>query len=396
MTGFIKRKEEHTFYFMEVNDMASYRKHGKGWQVRVSWYDDDGKRHYTSKGGFKTKVDAKSYALELEQRKMTNTLSKKSITFSEYFWEWFETYKQNKISDVTANLYRIIRNVLINAFGNKKMDKITRRDYQLFLNDYGKTHAKVTVKKVHSILKATVKSAIYDGVVIKDFTHNVELTWNDDKTYKVEYLNMSEINKLISVAKEKINRHYTSRYMILTAIYTGLRLSEIAALTWKDINFNWKTIEISKSWDYHRNTFKDTKNQSSKRIIRINDELLQLLSELKQNGNELVFLNQFKNIPTSNAVNKTLRKLLKEADITKKGYHFHSLRHTHVALLLYNGVDIYAISKRLGHSDLTTTTRKYAYMIDELKSKSDDHIEDVLDNLSKKNTPDFVEKNQKY
>lgn len=111
---------------------------------------------------------------------------------------------------------------------------------------------------------------------------------------------------------------------------------------------------------------------------------MQLLSELKQNGNELVFLNQFKNIPTSNAVNKTLRKLLKEADITKKGYHFHSLRHTHVALLLYNGVDIYAISKRLGHSDLTTTTRKYAYMIDELKSKSDDHIEDVLDDLSKK------------
>lgn len=376
--------------------MASYRKHGKGWQVRVSWYDDDGKRHYTSKGGFKTKVDAKSYALELEQRKMTNTLSKKSITFSEYFWEWFETYKQNKISDVTANLYRIIRNVLINAFGNKKMDKITRRDYQLFLNEYGKTHAKVTVKKVHSILKATVKSAIYDGVVIKDFTHNVELTWNDDKTYKVEYLNIAEINKLISVTKEKINRHYTSRYMILTAIYTGLRLSEIAALTWRDINFNWKTIEINKSWDYHRNTFKDTKNQSSKRIIRINDELLQLLSELKQNGNELVFLNQFKNIPTSNAVNKTLRKLLKEADITKKGYHFHSLRHTHVALLLYNGVDIYAISKRLGHSDLTTTTRKYAYMIDELKSKSDDHIEDVLDNLSKKNTSDFVEKNQKY
>lgn len=376
--------------------MATFRKHGKGWQVRVSWYDDDGKRHYTSKAGFKTKTDAKAYALELEQRKMTHTLSKKTITFSEYFWEWFETYKQNKISDVTANLYRIIRNVLINAFGNKKLDKITRRDYQLFLNEYGKTHAKVTVKKVHSILKATVKSAIYDGVVIKDFTHNVELTWNDDKTYKVEYLNMFEINKLISVTKEKINRHYTSRYMILTAIYTGLRLSEIAALTWKDINFNWKTIEINKSWDYHRNAFKDTKNQSSKRIIRINDELLQLLSELKQNGNELVFLNQFKNIPTSNAVNKTLRKLLKEADITKKGYHFHSLRHTHVALLLYNRVDIYAISKRLGHSDLTTTTRKYAYMIDELKSKSDDHIEDVLDDLSKKNTSDFVKKNQKY
>lgn len=108
------------------------------------------------------------------------------------------------------------------------------------------------------------------------------------------------------------------------------------------------------------------------------------MTQLKENDNDLVFINQFGNVPTSNAVNKKLRELLKACSINKKGYHFHSLRHTHVALLLYNGVDIYAISKRLGHSDLTTTTRKYAYMIDELKSKSDDHIEDILDNLDKR------------
>lgn len=364
--------------------MATFRKYGKGWQVRVSWYDDDGKRHYTSKAGFKTKMDAKAYALELEQKKNNNELVQKSVTFDAYFWEWFETYKINKISDTTANLYRIIRKLLVNEFGTKKIDKITRRDYQLFINNYGKTHAKVTVKKVHSILKAAVKSAIYDGIVAKDFTHNIELSWNDEKTYKVEYLNIQEIETLISAISNNLNRHYTSRYMILTAIYTGFRLSEIAALTWKDINFHWKTIEVNKSWDYHNNKFKDTKNNSSKRIIRVNDDLLSALAQLKENNTDLVFINQFGNVPTSNAVNKKLRELLKACSINKKGYHFHSLRHTHVALLLYNGVDIYAISKRLGHSDLTTTTRKYAYMIDELKSKSDDHIEDILDNLDKR------------
>ncbi len=65
--------------------MATFRKHGKGWQVRVSWYDDDGKRHYTSKAGFKTKTDAKAYALELEQRKMTHTLSKKQLLLVSIF-----------------------------------------------------------------------------------------------------------------------------------------------------------------------------------------------------------------------------------------------------------------------------------------------------------------------
>ena len=364
--------------------MATFRKRGKSWEARVSWYDDDGKRHYVSKSGFKTKIDARSYALKLEQGKVNNELTNKSVTFDPYFWEWFETYKVNKISDTTANLYRIIRNLLVTEFGKKKMDKITRRDYQLFINNYGKTHAKVTVKKIHSILKSAVKSAIYDGIVTKDFTHNIELSWNDEKTYKVEYLNIQETETLIKAIKIGLNRHYTSRYMILTAIYTGFRLSEIAALTWKDINFNWKTIEVNKSWDYHNKKFKDTKNNSSKRIVRVNDDLLSILAQLKENNNTLVFLNQFGNIPTSNAVNKKLRLLLKSCSIDKKGYHFHSLRHTHVALLLYNGVDIYAISKRLGHSDLTTTTRKYAYMIDELKSKSDDHIEDILDNLDKR------------
>ena len=74
-------------------------------------------------------------------------------------------------------------------------------------------------------------------------------------------------------------------------------------------------------------------------------------------------------------------------------HHFHSLRHSHVVLLLHYGVDVYAISKRLGHADLTTTTRKYSYLIDEFKAKSDDHIEDLLNNFStKKRTKKFYKK----
>ena len=66
--------------------MATFRKHGKGWQVRVSWYGDDGKRHYTSKAGFKTKMDAKAYALELEQSKLNfmyeNAKMKPVVTYN--------------------------------------------------------------------------------------------------------------------------------------------------------------------------------------------------------------------------------------------------------------------------------------------------------------------------
>lgn len=90
-------------------------------------------------------------------------------------------------------------------------------------------------------------------------------------------------------------------------------------------------------------------------------------------------MTQFGTIPTSNAVNKVLRNLLTELNINRENFHFHSLRHSHVALLLANGIDLYAISKRLGHSDIRTTSNTYAYLIDEYKKKTDNKITSALD-----------------
>ncbi len=75
---------------------------------------------------------------------------------------------------------------------------------------------------------------------------------------------------------------YASRYMIATAIYTGMRLSEIQALTWNDINWLKQTISITKSWDANKHDFKPTKNKSSVRTIKVNQNLLNLLSRLRQ------------------------------------------------------------------------------------------------------------------
>lgn len=72
---------------------------------------------------------------------------------------------------------------------------------------------------------------------------------------------------------------------------------------------------------------------------------------------------------------------MEQIGITKHDYTFHSLRHSHVAFLLSQGIDIYAISKRLGHSNMTTTSNIYAYLIDEYKHKLDDEIEQKLAQL---------------
>lgn len=363
--------------------MANYKKRGNGWQARISWYSGDGQRHNKSKAGFPTKLLAKQWATEQEAKLNQGVNIGKEITLVDYYDQWVKTYKEPKVAPITMHLYRLTGNRLKTYFPGVKIKDITRGQYQEFINWYGKDHAPQSVKKLNMAVRGCVRSAILDDYLIKDFTQGVTLTANDSKKVKVDYLNLAEIKQLIEATQAGITKHrYTSRYMILTAIYTGMRLSEIQALTWKDIDFIHHTISINKSWNAADRSFKPTKNKSSVRTIKINHKLIALLKQLAVGRqSNLVFMNQYGTVPTSNAVNKTLRSLLEALNIHRSGFHFHSLRHSHVALLLAKDVDIYAISKRLGHSNTATTSQIYAYLIDEYKDQTDNQIVTILDNI---------------
>lgn len=223
------------------------------------------------------------------------------------------------------------------------------------------------------------------------------MTYDASRTRKIEYLNIEEMNQLAEYLLNDLNYHFTSRYMIILAIFTGMRLGEIQALTWHDVNFNFKSLSISKAWNEQLKEFKDTKTDGSNRIIRINQTVLGMLKKLKadqqpQSEKGQIFINQFDTVPTSDAVNKTLRSALTHLNIKRSGFHFHSLRHTHVAYLLANHVELYLISKRLGHTDMTTTIRTYSYLIDEYKIAGDDEIENVLDQIGEAPKNEFVKK----
>lgn len=145
---------------------------------------------------------------------------------------------------------------------------------------------------------------------------------NKSKVRNVENLNVKEIKKLIKYTYSKLNLTKMSYYMIFTAILTGARLSEIAGLQWEDINFTFKIISISKTYDYfHPTEFKPTKTESSVRKIRINDELVMVLKKLKKakggKSRDLTFAGNNGLVPSSNAVNKVLRSSLSVLNINK-------------------------------------------------------------------------------
>ncbi|WP_238333848.1 tyrosine-type recombinase/integrase [Ligilactobacillus saerimneri] len=364
--------------------MASIRQVNKRYKATVS-KRIDGKLKQISKT-FDTMREARLWASRIEADQSLGAIkASKNILFSDYFKEWYTTYKAPKVAPITLSRYKIVYKVLKNNFKGVKLDKMNRTKYQRFINEYGASHAKDTVHKLNALVRSCVKSALLDEVIAKDFTQGIELVYNTNKTRKVDYLEYDELMKLTELTASKLNHNFTSRYIILTAIFTGARISEILALTWKDIDFKNNTITINKSWDYHFKTgFKPTKTAASNRTISAPQLLLGWLKQLQGNDKKMVFTNQYGTLPTPTAVNKTLRKLLKECGLHKKNFHFHSLRHTHVAYLLYNGVDIYVISQRLGHSDISVTTKKYAYLLNKHTKKENDKINSALDQLVNK------------
>lgn len=360
----------------------SYAKKTKNGYYGIAEYrDKDGKRHQKSVGRFKLKREALAAADSKEKEFAKLNMDMKDVSLSEYYWRWFELYEENGITDITKNRYKVIGKAIKEYFKDTKLTAIKRSNYQAFINWYGANHARDSVNKLNGAVRAAVGYAIDDDIITKDFTHNVKLVYNKDRARKVEYLTNDELVTLKTAVLDKLQHYNTSRYMILTAIYTGMRKGEIQALTWKDIDFLHSTIKISKSWDEKEKAFKPTKTESSNRTIKVNRELLNYLADLKTNNSVMVFQNVLGTIPTSNALNKCLRSIMNDCGIKKQGFHFHSLRHVHVAYLLGKGVDIYAISKRLGHSNITVTLNTYSYLIDEYKAKNDSLIINKLAEL---------------
>ena len=361
--------------------MAFVKKRKTGYYAVAEYRDNMNQRHQKGAGTFKLKREALEAAQKLEKKLNGVDVDLTKLSLAQYFQRWYELFKKPGITKATQNRYNIIRRVIADYFGVKKIAEIRRSDYQAFINWYGANHARDSVVKLNGAMRACVGAAIDDDLITKDFTHNVQLVHDKSRQLRVEYLNTDELLKLKQATAKGLNPRYSARYMILTAILTGMRKSEIQALTWRDIDFLHATISVNKSWNEKEKAFKPTKTRASNRTIKVNRELLNWLADLKANRTTQVFMNRLGTVPTSNALNKCLRSIMADCGISKQGFHFHSLRHVHVAYLLGQGVDVYAISKRLGHSDITITLSTYSYLIEEYKAKNDSLIIDKLSAL---------------
>jgi integrase/recombinase XerD len=147
------------------------------------------------------------------------------------------------------------------------------------------------------------------------------------------------------------------RELCITALLSGLRLGELLALQWNDIDFNSKVIQVKNSETF---TTKTRKN----RIVPMSEELFRLLRDRKENiKNEstFVFHNKKGKPLKEQTISQQFKKHVIDAGINDK-LHFHSLRHSFATHLVKKGVPLFAIQKLLGHST-SKTTEIYSHLL---------------------------------
>jgi integrase len=373
--------------------MASIQKLSNGWRYRVSYKEGD-KYKQKTQGGFRTKKEAELAAAELEKKlHVGHDISAGDQLFSVYMRNWFEIYKKGKHSlGHEQNIERSVKLVELH-FPGVRLKDLTRDMYQKFINEISPQYATDTVKKRHTYIKAALRDAIEDGIITKDPTYKVIIKGaKSEKSEELKYLNFEEVKRLVSEIKKDMKPKYISRYIILFAIATGARFSEIMGMTWDCVDFENKTITINKAWDFKdTNDFSDTKTFDSKRTITIDTETCDILKELKKKQSEialqtklrntknLVFINTKFKLVTNNAVNKTLKSLCKKIKATE--ITCHGLRHTHASMLLYRGVNVKYISRRLGHKDIVTTLQTYSHILDEMEQKESRQVDVTMEEL---------------
>lgn len=367
-----------------------------------------GKRKQKTKGGFKTKQEAEAVATEfLHELNQGMYVEEKNTLFGDFAKEWLVLYSEkNFVKPGTIRIRQHEINKLLPYFAQLKLKDVTPKRFQEALNDLKeKGYAHNTLDGVFRTGRMIFKKAVEMGVIKKDPTEFSYLK-RDKKTIEEleaqelpKYMEKEELAHFLNTAAQKgLDMDYL---IFLTLSYTGMRVGELVALKWKDIDFNENTISITKTYYNPKNNTLEyqlvtPKTRRSKRNIVVDETVISALKEhmatqLKVKNyvgdayhDEGFIFAKKERQPGYPIFIKTIEnrmsRLLKLAKLNK-GLTPHSLRHTHTSLLAEAKVGLEEIMDRLGHCDDETTKNVYLHITKELKKEASHKFAQLMRSL---------------
>jgi len=343
----------------------------------------------TGPGGVLEKMREALAALGKGEYVDQSTLSSKSLI--SWCEEWFELHKKPYIRTNTREKYltsiaRLKRYDIANIQLKSIKQELIQRFYNT-LSDDG--FSEETIKATHSLINGALEKAEELKMIPKNEARKVKIPKNDlieDDEREAKALT-EEQEKAFLHELGRRTKHYM--YALFMA-NTGLRPGEALALNRKDVDFEKKTVKVTKTFlDRQKKIQNAPKTSSSKRTVPIPDAVIPLLKEYmlkqpNQRSDAPLFQTETGNRPTMSYLRKRF-KYAGEA-IGCEWVNLHTMRHTYASKLFKKKVDIKVISNLLGHKDVSTTYDIYVHFIDNIIEESVQVLNDGLPETLPKKT----------
>lgn len=225
----------------------------------------------------------------------------------------------------------------------------------------GKGLSSNSVIGIVGVLKQALHQALVLEMITKDNSNLIKMPTVQEKL--VEAFEIEEQNKIVDYC---MSSKKPNHFGIVLCFYTGLRIGELLALTWNDIDFDRKTMSINKSVFYTKingkyETVIDTpKTKHSIRVIPLPKQILDKLKEIKKSSKSKYVLTTRNNkMVNMRTYQRTFERILKKLNVTVRN--FHSLRHTFATRAIEMGMDVKTLSEILGHKNPVVTLTRYTH-----------------------------------
>lgn len=298
------------------------------------------------------------------------------MKYGEWLEIWLENYVKTNVKHKTYKVYfQIIEKRIKPEFGNRELDEIMPIDVQLYITNLlvngnlitQKGLSTSTVNLIVTIIQGSFKMAYLLGIL-------KEYSMDKIKRPRLKQKSVSCFSKTDQrkIEQEIMHSKKDNMFGIVLCLYTGLRIGELLALTWDDIDFQGGTISVSKTCSGERSesgfyqAVNEPKTESSNRTIPVPKQLLHMLKGMKTRGKCQYVISTNGRPQSLRSYQRIFESLLKRLGISHRG--FHALRHTFATRALECGMDVKTLSEILGHKNATVTLNRYAHSLPEHKA----------------------------
>lgn len=348
------------------------------------YFVKDGKRTYGKTIG---EVKDKLAKKKTESTKIITINS--NLTLAEYSLAWLDHIK-TRIDSNTYDGYKECINSRLIKFkkyyniADKSMNELTSAMFQKYLNKLAEHYAKSTIQKQWTIIKMCIDHAeIKKDIEPLFLTKTCHIPADEYIAHEPRIINVPTVEECELIYKEcmrtdsKGDRVYKGVADILILIMeTGMRIEEVTALKWENINFDKCELYVKQVSVTSRNQQKiknKTKSKAGYRTIPLSNRALETLERLYgKRKNDYVCLTSEGKFYSRSQIEKGLDRVIENSDCECRKYTPHGLRHGFGSILLSEGADIKAVSELLGHSKVSFTYDTYIKIFEKDKIKTID------------------------